>query len=167
MAMLILYIPFAESGTGDLRTNAREIAGAIKFPATKCGIPIEGVVVAYLEEERDKALNAGDILVVHAHGGKSDTILCDNQGAQIFQEELMARLTLLNAFQASEAYFFLCYSGLRNHIAPVFKRRAETCAVFGIDSVAEGALGQMTRQGTCKSAIWSAESGQLQEIGLA
>lgn len=167
MAMLTLYIPFAESGTGDLRANAKEIAKAIKFPATKNGNSIDGVVVAFLEEERDKAINAGDVLVVHAHGGKSDTILCDNQGAQIAQDELMARLRLLNAFKASEAYFFLCYSGLKNHIAPVFKRQAEGCEVYGIDSVAEGALVQMTRQGTCKNAIWSADSGQLQEIELA
>lgn len=169
MARLIVYVPFTRGAVaaGDLRTNAAELAGAPLAGFAIRGTPITAIVTVFLGEEAlpGNQVAAGDIFLLHAHGGPDDfTDLVDNRGEQIDLDTLLANMATLTVANAAAAYFFACFSAQPDHIADVWRGMVPPAQlVFGSGEVVEGGIIRTTRT-AIRSSIFDLTNRQLTEL---
>lgn len=158
MPTLIIYVPFAQiaGNPGDLRTNAADLVANARVPCSINGVQINRIVAVYANQEAANAAVAGDIVVVHAHGGPGGGGLSDNLGANIALNILDNRLVALNAGAAALVCFAACYSAVANHVGPRFvaNNPGPPPNVTAAHGVVQGAIASITRQGTIRNAMF-------------
>lgn len=155
MPRLIIFVPFTPKAgdtlgvLGDLRFNAWELTTARTDNLMIADQNINEVIAVYGGQEAVgvNQVAPGDVLVVHAHGSPDNLSVGDNMGETLTGPQLLAKINLLNAVNASAVYFVICYSGLPRHIAPDWKAGNPAQIVFGSDKVIQGSLVKLTRSG--------------------
>jgi hypothetical protein len=158
MPNLVIYVPFAPIPAGmlqgDLRTNAVDVFNQAAVPFQLNGLVINNVIVVFAGGEAANPVAPGDILVVHGHGGQNNTVIGDNLGANITQAQLFVNLGVMTAGNAAMAFFVICFSAEHLHSGVVWAAGHPATQVYGSDQIVGGALAQITRQGTIRSALF-------------
>lgn len=168
MPRLILYIPFPRHvvgpNQGDLRTNAIDLVNEAAVPCQINGLNITAIIAVFAGEEAANPLLADDILVLHAHGGAADTGLTDNMGNDTTMATAIGNLGVMHADRASMAFMIVCYSASVGHIGPVWKAANVDMPTYGAPGIVQGAIAQVTRQGTIRHAMFFIGDPRMEEI---
>ncbi len=172
MAKLVIFIPFPRKEGGDLKDIVSELEkteapGVPQFFRSNCGvIPIDSIQIVYSDEIAAQ-VGKGDVLLVNAHGGSSDTKLSVKISPKIWQHveltDLWNMLDKIGAPNASEVIFYCCFSSMNNHAAPAFRKRSKVPAVFGSPVECSGIgffkLGRGSAKSTVERAAWVDHEG--------
>lgn len=167
MPRLVIYVPFTRNVQGipgDLRTNANDLVQQANVPCVVNTIQINTVISIFAGEEQPNSIQNGDILVVNAHGGQNGTGMSDNLGQNITMNAVITNLHGMAAANAGQAFFCVCYSAARNHIARVWKAAHRRMVVRGAVGVVQGAIAQITRQGTIRNAMFFTNDQRMQTM---
>lgn len=148
MSRLVIYVPFPANRGSNLEWNAEELRTSHLPDFTR-------VVVVYKDEEgvRGNQVQAGDVLIVHAHGATTDTNAYDNTPTDrgLSRSQLISRLQTLRAPEASKCYFAICHSALEGHIADYWKTKYGARQwIYGRQGQMHGGLIRRTR-----TRVWS------------
>jgi hypothetical protein len=171
MPRLIIYVPFTRAANGpnqgDLRDNALDLQNQAQTPCVINNINIVQVIAVFAGEEALNPVQAGDILVVHAHGGQNGTGMSDNMGQNVTMNTVLGNLNGMNAGAAAAVFFIVCFSARAGHIAPVWAAAhavPQPVPVFGAPGIVQGAIALVTRQGTIRNAMFFVGDPRIQQI---
>jgi hypothetical protein len=143
MPQLIIYFPFNQANAGQLDVLYQYLPPDPQ--ASLAGVSIDAVVLGYRNAQ--PVVNAGDLLVINAHGSDQITRIYSARSGGFVRDRdaVVGDLDGMGAATATAVYFAICYSALDNHIAHQWKANHGVQPVYGTDDVFEGSIARFSR----------------------